>query len=328
MPDTNQLLETLQADVLGVLEAVPDLALVNVIADNEGDIEAKVAKALATLSGPGGKRGLAAVVLLPEVTKSDSGLPGPPMTVKVEIRVLENVLFNRDATSGTLLRASQAALTILSALHLRDLGGNLLVAEKDPIAAVDVKKGHVSHAVTLFASFNGFVTAKPMGVVATMGSGSSIMLSGTLSPDITGQCDLTVIDPFPGFYQNNKSGVLSASISKVIGTPNKWVINPIYGAGYYAAEKASDAATPVGLTGWTVLQGTGQPTFTAMDGLTLTCATPSSSIRYTTDGSYPTPDKTLYTTPILGLQAGTVVRACAYVAGMAPGDAIYLTITE
>jgi hypothetical protein len=67
----------------------------------------------------------------------------------------------------------------------------------------------------------------------------------------------------------------------------------------------------------------------ASDLVTLTCATGSSSIRYTTDGSYPSPEKTLYSTPIdiSEMAVGTVIRAAAYVTDLAPSDLLEFTVT-
>jgi hypothetical protein len=151
----NDLLEILQADITAILTATPELADAVVLADNEGDIEAKVARALAAIQGgPTAKRGLAVVVLLPEVTETEQNLPGPPLLVRCEIRTIEHVLVNR-GTGGTGLRSSQAALATLAALHHHSIGPNILFAENDALTPVEVKPGHVSHAVTLFHRANG-----------------------------------------------------------------------------------------------------------------------------------------------------------------------------
>lgn len=337
MADTNQLLEVLQSDVLAVLKATPALALANVISDNEGDIEAKVAKALSTLTATGGKNGLAVVVLLPEITEGEKNLPGPPLTVKLEVRVLENVLLNRAAATGSLIRSSQAALTVLSTLQLRHMGDCLLYADKDPVSPVEVKKGHVSHAVTLFAKFNGFVTPKPLGVTASFEASAfpPIILSGTAGPNIDGV--ITYAGQINGkpSWNNGLTGA-AAVVIQYVGLGDTWYINPVGGGGpvkFQAYKAAGGASTPVGLTGWTITSAgsTGAPVLaegSSGDVLSLACASPSSTIRYTTDGTFPSPSATLYTTPIPGLATGTVVRAAAYVAGMPPGDVLELTITE
>lgn len=67
------------------------------------------------------------------------------------------------------------------------------------------------------------------------------------------------------------------------------------------------------------------------DTLRLSCMTPGAEIYYTTDGGYPSPGNptaTRYTGDIAGLTVGTVIRAAAWSAGMAPGNVIELTVTD
>ena len=156
----NNLLEHLQNDVTALLATTPALEYAVVLADNEGDIEARVLKALSSLSGSNGKKGLSIVVLLPEAIKSDENLPGPPLTLKVEIQVIEQVIINR-GDSGSGMRSSQAAMTVLSLLQLRGLGSLLLFAEDPPIKPIKVKQGYVSHAVALKARVEGYVMTRP-----------------------------------------------------------------------------------------------------------------------------------------------------------------------
>lgn len=154
------LLETIQADVFALLQNTPALALANVLKNDAETTDSKIENAIKTLVTTGGKRGLAVVVMRAEVTEAEKNLPGPPLTIKIEIQVVEHVLFNQGA-DGTEVRSSQAALNVLSALHLRHFGNCLLYSEKNPIKPVQVKTGYVSDAVTLFAKFDGLVTDKP-----------------------------------------------------------------------------------------------------------------------------------------------------------------------
>lgn len=228
----DDLLETLQADILAVLSNSPGLAMANILADNDGDIENRVMKALKTLTAVSGKMGLAIVVLLPEVTAAERNLPGPPLEIQCEIQVVEHVLINRGAT-GTRKRSSQAALAVLNALHHHLLGAHVLYAAKDPVKPLPVKTGYVSHAVAVHARADGLSgPGKPLGVDAT--------------------------------------------------------------------EAGAD--------------------------ITLACGTSGAAIRYTVDGSYPTPAKTLYTVPISGLASGTRLRAAAWKTGMNPGDVLDYTV--
>lgn len=55
-------------------------------------------------------------------------------------------------------------------------------------------------------------------------------------------------------------------------------------------------------------------------------ATPDAEIRYTTDGSDPTEESTLYTAPF-SLPKSTLVKACAYAAGLAPSPVTEASFT-
>lgn len=164
---SDDLLETLQADVFAVLKATPALALANVILNDAETTDSKIENALKTLTPTGGKRGLALVVLRPEITEGEKNLPGPPLTLRIEIQCVEHPLLNRGA-DGTGVRSSQAALNALATLHLRHMGTCLLFADKDPIKPVQVKTGYVSDAVTLYAKFAGLVMDKPLGITPTI----------------------------------------------------------------------------------------------------------------------------------------------------------------
>jgi hypothetical protein len=59
--------------------------------------------------------------------------------------------------------------------------------------------------------------------------------------------------------------------------------------------------------------------------VTLACATSGAAIRYTTDGSAPTPASSLYSAPF-SVAAGTLVRATAFKSGLQAGDLSQTTI--
>lgn len=162
------LLEILQADITAILRATPALADANILADNQGNLEAAVLEALKTASAENFKMGLALTVMLPELTKAEKNLPGPIVQVTCEVQVIEQVVLNR-GTNGTHKRSSQAALAVLKALHLQSVGGHLLYAENDPVKPVPVKLGFVSHVVTVCAyGVGNFGPGKPAGVQPSM----------------------------------------------------------------------------------------------------------------------------------------------------------------
>lgn len=166
MSDSSHILELMQADVFGVLDEVLPLKTANLVLDGDGDLDGKVERALASLTVRNGndKRGLAIVVLRPEVAEATENLPGPPLMIKIEVQVIEQVLFNRDPVRGSMIRANQAALHVLASLHQRSIGSCLLFAKKDPIHSLPVIPGHVSSGVTLYAYANVSVMPRTPGV--------------------------------------------------------------------------------------------------------------------------------------------------------------------
>ncbi len=332
---SDNILETLQADIHAVLRATPALALANVILNDAETTDSKIENAIKTLTTTGGKRGLALVVLRPEITEGEKNLPGPPLTLKIEIQCVEQPLLNRGA-DGTNVRSSQAALNVLAALHLRLLGSVMLYADKDPIKAVQVKTGYVSDAVTIYARFEGLVAAKPLGVQAEMGGGAAMTITNSGNFDGV----LPLIGSYQGspVYSNNAANLATPAPpvagSVVIYRPSGGVWTAAYvtagvpSGSQTALENVTQAgsvASPELVASWSAsltIAASGS------SGLQLTCASPASVIRYTTDGSYPSPDANGYAGEITGLATGTVVRAAAYVTGQAPGDVLELTITE
>lgn len=65
----------------------------------------------------------------------------------------------------------------------------------------------------------------------------------------------------------------------------------------------------------------------AGDSVILECATEGAAIRYTLDGSFPSPSKTLYAGGIPIPAAGTIIRSAAYAAGLHPSDVLETRIT-
>lgn len=197
----NLLLETLQSDTYGVLRACPALAAANIIKDDEGDIEAKVKVALASMSGGETNQcGLAIIVMLPEVTTADENLPGPPLHPRVELQVIEQVTMNRGG-NGTGMRSSQAALEALNALQLMAFGLVVLYAEKDPIQPIPVKAGHVSHAVRLVARAGALSTTERVRPITPSLDNDEITL-------VTETPDAEVRYTTDGSYPSQDSGTL------------------------------------------------------------------------------------------------------------------------
>ncbi len=179
---SDNILTRLQDDVFAVLANTPGLADACILVDNAGDIENAVARALQNLTLANGKRGLAVIIMLPEITQAQKNLPGPPMLGKLELQVIEQVLINRDAANGTLVRSSVAALRVLGALHLQLLGDLLLYGDTEPVKPLPVKAGHVSHVVSLHYRLDQvLLTQKCADVAASVGTPVSGVTPVTLT---------------------------------------------------------------------------------------------------------------------------------------------------
>lgn len=168
MSDT--FLETLQSDIVAILQATPSLAAMNIVPEDDGDMESKLAQLIGTVEGPTGKYGAVIVVMLPEPSEAEPNLPGPPLTVRCQIQVIEATIINRDPDGGTGVRSSVGALRVLQALHHHALATHALYAPaNNPIAAVPVKTGHLSHMVNVLARFEGLQSpGRPGAVTAQM----------------------------------------------------------------------------------------------------------------------------------------------------------------
>jgi hypothetical protein len=143
------LLETLQSDVLAVLKNCPELTDANIIPEDAGDMDKTIMQKLGTLTGGGtSKPGLVIVVLLPKISAAEINVPGPPVSMEIEIRVIEQPLINRGA-DGTGIRSSVAALRVLAALQLRSLGHCALRPLPKPVMPEPIKPGFLSHSVLM-----------------------------------------------------------------------------------------------------------------------------------------------------------------------------------
>jgi hypothetical protein len=106
MPD--QLLQD-QLDLYGRLLADPVLVPVSILLESKGVSEADIDQSLSVLNERGGKIGACLVVLMPTLTPDSPNAPGPFHTIRQTVQVIEQPLFNLDATAGTLLPASALA---------------------------------------------------------------------------------------------------------------------------------------------------------------------------------------------------------------------------
>jgi hypothetical protein len=293
------------------------------------------------------------------VAEAESNLPGPPLKLRCQILVIENVVLNRAAATGTLKTTSQAALNVLASLQLRGFGTHALYAEKNPISPEKVDAGFEAHLVTLYVRSGMEAPAKPLQVTGSMSEGEGayqthqLAITGTNTGGDNKRISYTVwtnLRGFPGYHsgqtmvQNNatpdvwgplvcasingltlaQGGGLTASYNPI--TDKITLVSPVMAANDDTMKLQVNNYDTVGIPTQTSTQTiAGNPP----PALTLACGTSGAAIRYTTDGTYPTPeDGTLYSAPIPPPEAGTIVRAVAYATGMVPSDLTELLITD
>ena len=133
----------------------------------------------------------------------------------------------------------------------------------------------------------------------------------------TGSLEATLEDDALGYLAQNVSG-----LKIVFGAPESAVAN------YYAEIEAiaPGGEIPPAETVATPAFGTASCAFFPSIAVTLSCATADATIRYTLDGSAPTPSSAEYTAPI-ELAATTTVKARAYAEGMNPSAVATATYT-
>ncbi len=200
------ILEQIQGDILGALKATPGLVNAMILSANDGDIEGEVTRKLSTLTGT--QLGLALVVLLPELTESESNLPGPVMEGFIEVQVIEAVTINRSA-SGTGIRASTAALRALGALHHLRVGNYSLFAKRNPLEPLAGKKGIVTFIVRLFFQNLGADPVEKVSPVTIAEDAAVITLStATSGADIY----YTLDGSYPG-ASNDEATLYAAPIT-------------------------------------------------------------------------------------------------------------------
>ena len=110
-------IEQIPADVRDKLLSEEYFADVNVTAEDQLEISADIAQQLAALTARGGKTGAGVIVGNPVVTTPLPNVPGPELSLRVPITVLEQPSINRDAANnGTAKTGAQIAFRILQIL--------------------------------------------------------------------------------------------------------------------------------------------------------------------------------------------------------------------
>jgi hypothetical protein len=111
---SESVLTQIQDDIADRLAADDYFSDIPVMSERKADLLNEITKSLGTITKKGGKCGVCVVVLSPEANNTASGVPGGILGVTIPVRVLEDPLYNNDATTGT----QKAALTIARRIAL------------------------------------------------------------------------------------------------------------------------------------------------------------------------------------------------------------------
>lgn len=343
MDANDKLLDRLQSDIVAVLKNTPSIPHAYVFSGTEKDFRTRIEKTLGTrTNNASGKRGLAVQVLPIFVTEAEKNLPGPPLKLRCQILILENLTLNRGA-NGTGMTTSQAAINALQCLHQHQFGSANLYAEKNPIVPEKAEAGFEAHVLTLFSYNSGSVAEKTLGVDVTsdlVGGAPAEMTLIFAGPATAGKSITLTRGAVVETYvygtdipiDNTQMCVLlAAALNASSALVTAVADQPSYSLVITAKEPGTGTNTELIVTkdGPYPYLGVWENGEDPEMQLSLTTATPGAAIRYTTDGTYPTPSNgTLYTAPVTGLLAGTEVRAAAYAAGLNPSDCLEFTVTE
>lgn len=115
------------------------LASVSVINERKGEILTEITNALGVLNERSGKAGACIIVLAPSASVEYPEAVASSLDVRIAIRVLEDPLFNLDATKGTQKDALAICKRLVMLLHLYTAYGiaNPLLPESPTIVPVE-----------------------------------------------------------------------------------------------------------------------------------------------------------------------------------------------
>lgn len=112
----------------------------------------KIEAALNGVAKKGGKAGLAATVLMPLADAPEPNTPGPRLSLRMTVRVQENVLVNM-GSAGTLKSCESAGIEVLRLLHRFNPYGvaGVLTADRDALVPNAEFPGKVTYDVNFRA---------------------------------------------------------------------------------------------------------------------------------------------------------------------------------
>lgn len=152
MSTTLEQTEADQQDIFDRLKADSFFVDIPVKLEAKGVTDADIAQALSTLNSVVDKIGVLAVVLMPTLKPDSPDAPGPRYVPRITIQVIDEPLFNLDATNGigkTAARVAERVRMIIHRFKSRS-GAEFGFAGQEPIA-VEVGKNSYSVSFTRLA---------------------------------------------------------------------------------------------------------------------------------------------------------------------------------
>jgi hypothetical protein len=144
-----------QQDIFDRLTADSFFVDVPVLLEAKGVTEADIDQALATLNPKSGKNGVLAIVLMPTLAADSANAPGPRYVPRLTVQVIDQPLFNLDATTGIGKSAARVAERVRQIIHRfrSRTGAEFSFAGQEPVP-VETGKNSYGLAFTRLAADN------------------------------------------------------------------------------------------------------------------------------------------------------------------------------
>jgi hypothetical protein len=212
---SEQNIADLQDDIYARLLADEWLASVSILNQRTGVILNEVTQSLGVLNSRGGKIGACIIVLSPLASFEYPEVPGGPLDVRLMVRVLEDPLFNDDATNGTQKSGLAICKRVARILHLYTpyLMANALLPENPMIVPVDDPLAPIAYEVRFHVTEANNDAVLKTGMPQISPNGGTVPATVTLTSETGGASIYYTKDgshPYPG---NANSFLYNAPIS-------------------------------------------------------------------------------------------------------------------
>jgi hypothetical protein len=223
------LLDKLQDDIRGRIEADDYFCDVPVLAQNKGVIASDIAEALATMTAKAGKSGAAVIVMMPERSTPKPNIPGPDYELTITVRAMELPLFNRGET-GTNKTCTALSLRIEHLLHQLELDGLMLKASR--AGGVQEESGGMAVDVQIAFDFGLSAAKRVQAPGIVVADGQATLTCGTSGATIRYTLDGT----YPGLEAQ-------AYAAPIVLTSSLTIRAAAYASGYQSSSVSESTYT-------------------------------------------------------------------------------------